>query len=487
MPTNFSDSFNPLVPLKTGQTCSLKRHFSGCLRQVVGYLDMLAANDPDRLVFAKAKAIQKHCKNYDVLGKDGKPTTYGLRAVERSLEALRSRGLLSRRHAVELQERRGFIIKHAYVFTPHDAVAIREERACRFVGMGRVPGTKWGAVKGDVWFMGKGQGELRPMIVFEVPENVPGTVPSVPGKTVTKTVAGPVGKTVDATVTLTVGTTVEKSKNNASNDGYGDGAQDRNVAQSTNVKGQASEVCQEFAGTAASPNPVNLLTTQTTTTTQPPKPKQSGVVSCKDLENRSAMEEQDPAAVAQANVIVDKLLVHADKTFNWGITSKQKEQLAQLVNQHGSKLFLGAGREFVNDPPKAINKDTLYPWLQFLTEFAKYAERYKRIEANRTTPKQIADSKERARQIHLKEWNLNEDGTPKGKPNEPEPGAEGFLDIPDEDPLAPVPDTTEADLAAATEAFKTISDANRKSVEERKAQQQADEEMWRKAEESGNW
>lgn len=467
MPLNFSDSFNPKVALKAGQTCSLKRHFTGCLRQVVGYLDILASNDDDRLVWITAKSIQKHCKNYDVL-KNGKPTTYGLRAVERSLEALRAKGLLSRRHAIELQERRGFIIKHAYVFTPHDAVTVRKERCCDFVGMGKVPGTKWGAGQGDVWFMGQGKGEVRPTVVFEVGENVPNTVPDGLAGPVGKTVAGPVGKTV----TSPVGKTVETAENNAARDGYGDGAQDRNVAQSTNVIAEAYEVCQEFAKGSASPNPVSP---STSTTTQPPKPEQGGVVSCKDLKNPAAMET-GKVTIAEANGIVDKLLVHADKDYNWGITSKQKDQLAQLAIQHGSKLFLGAGREFVNDPPKSVNKDTRFPWLMLITEFAKYADRAKRKKANRLTPERIKAADDLARKRHLEVW--GESNTPK----EPEPGADAFLN----EILTPL-DTTEADLAAATEAFKTISDANRKSVEERKAQQQADREMADKAFESGKW
>src|SRR6516162_5987187 len=99
MPTNFSGCLKPLVRLKPGVSCTLKRHFSGCIRQVVGYLDLLASNDDDRLVWVTAKSIQKHCKNYDIKVK-GKPTQYSLSMVEKALNALRTTGIISRQHAI---------------------------------------------------------------------------------------------------------------------------------------------------------------------------------------------------------------------------------------------------------------------------------------------------------------------------------------------------------------------------------------------------
>jgi hypothetical protein len=89
MPANFSASLKKLVLLKEDESCSLKRHFSGCIRQVVGYLDLLAKNDADRVVWVKAKNIQKHCKNYGKK-KDGKPTAYSMAMIEKALKLLLS-------------------------------------------------------------------------------------------------------------------------------------------------------------------------------------------------------------------------------------------------------------------------------------------------------------------------------------------------------------------------------------------------------------
>ena len=172
MPTNFSDSLKPLVYLKPGAACTLKRHFDGCIRQVVGFLDLLADNDEDRLVWVTAKSIQKRCKNYDIKVK-GKPTIYSLSMVEKALKALRATGIISRQHAIALQQRRTFIIDHAYVIAPHDALCMKKGSCCRFVGPGRVPGTKWGIAgrlsDGDIWFVSK-RHAIEPTWIFDATE-----------------------------------------------------------------------------------------------------------------------------------------------------------------------------------------------------------------------------------------------------------------------------------------------------------------------------
>lgn len=164
MPTNFSSSLKPLVRVKSGKPCSLKKHFSGCMRQVIGFLDLLADLDQNRLVWVTAKSIQKRCKNYDRKLK-GKPTLYSLKMVERCLQALRETGVISRQHAIKLQERRLFVIDTAYVVTPHDALCVVKGTCCKFVGAFKVPGTTWAAGDGDVWFVSK-KHAIEPKIVF---------------------------------------------------------------------------------------------------------------------------------------------------------------------------------------------------------------------------------------------------------------------------------------------------------------------------------
>jgi hypothetical protein len=167
MPTklNIPASAKPLVPLKKTENCSLKRHFKGCARQVVGYLDLLAGKDPDRFVWMSVNNIVEHCKNYSKKDKAGAPTKYTKSAVEKALKDLRDAGVLSYPVKVPVQERRGFIVDECFVLAAHDALTVREECACRFVGPGRVPGTTWAAASskdaersgGNMWYVKKGR------------------------------------------------------------------------------------------------------------------------------------------------------------------------------------------------------------------------------------------------------------------------------------------------------------------------------------------
>src|SRR5258705_7263505 len=76
-------NFKPHVALKNSEVCSsLKRHYRGALRQVVGYLDLLATKDPERFVWPSISDIQKHCRDYKRGG------LYSVRIVSYCKEAL---------------------------------------------------------------------------------------------------------------------------------------------------------------------------------------------------------------------------------------------------------------------------------------------------------------------------------------------------------------------------------------------------------------
>src|SRR5882757_5050147 len=85
-------NFKPHVPPKNGKLCSsLKRHYRGALRQVVGYLDLLATKDPERFVWPSISDIQKHCRDYKRGG------LYSVRIVSYCKEALIAQGVISNR------------------------------------------------------------------------------------------------------------------------------------------------------------------------------------------------------------------------------------------------------------------------------------------------------------------------------------------------------------------------------------------------------
>jgi hypothetical protein len=139
------------------------------MRQVIGILDLLAEKDDDRIVWITAKSIRKRCKNYGKKVKGKQPTNYSLKMVEKCLQALRAKGILSRRHAIKLQERRLFMIEDAYVVTPHEALCEQHDEVCRFVGAMKVDGTMWGFGGGDMWFMSNKHNDksIEPKLVFK--------------------------------------------------------------------------------------------------------------------------------------------------------------------------------------------------------------------------------------------------------------------------------------------------------------------------------
>jgi len=141
----FKRSFKPTRYVRAGETCSLKLHFTGAVREVVGYLDKLASNNRERFVFAGVDDIVVHCGRYKGKG-------YEKRIIEYVLQYLRARSIIgppvTRKIKVGnyLEERRGFIV------TSHDSLSILTGTTCEFVGHPNATGTS--KVRGDraVWW-----------------------------------------------------------------------------------------------------------------------------------------------------------------------------------------------------------------------------------------------------------------------------------------------------------------------------------------------
>src|SRR5581483_4589331 len=116
--------------------CKLKNHFAGAMREVVGFLDLLASRRADRFVFARPDAIAKRCKKYQT------KELHGKRWVQKILAELRRRGVISepvvRLH--DLVPRRGFFV------ATHQALCCRHSRTdangtasvCFMLGRGTV-------------------------------------------------------------------------------------------------------------------------------------------------------------------------------------------------------------------------------------------------------------------------------------------------------------------------------------------------------------
>lgn len=122
----FAQSFRRTVDLGGNKNCSLKRHFKGALREVVGYLDLLAGNHSERFVCPSVAKIVYYCTKF------GSENSYSKTSIEKALAYLRKRHVISGR-VVRFWNgamREGFIV------APHINLTIRQgETKCVYVGM----------------------------------------------------------------------------------------------------------------------------------------------------------------------------------------------------------------------------------------------------------------------------------------------------------------------------------------------------------------
>jgi hypothetical protein len=132
----FANNFHRKTQPASGQRCTLKDHYSGVMRELVGYLDSLAAKDPtgERFVYAKTETIFKHCKTFAGMG-------YGKRVLQYAIAEARARRIISNQVVRErwvgsgkkgqkvLRSLKGCIV------APHDCIAhMVGGSECDFVG-----------------------------------------------------------------------------------------------------------------------------------------------------------------------------------------------------------------------------------------------------------------------------------------------------------------------------------------------------------------
>jgi hypothetical protein len=101
---SFSGSFQRV---SQWENCSqLAHHYRGAMREVVSYLDLLAANDEERFVFCSVDNIANHCEKYQ------SKQLHGKRWVQKVLAELRRRHFVSGRlvRVRRYEEVTGFIV-----------------------------------------------------------------------------------------------------------------------------------------------------------------------------------------------------------------------------------------------------------------------------------------------------------------------------------------------------------------------------------------
>jgi hypothetical protein len=99
--------------------CTMKRHFEGCLRQVVGFGEKLAASDPERFIWAGEQGFLKQARK-----RDGK-RNYSQRQVRYSLAIAESFGIFTPAKRFRNGALRcGFIVAH------HDSMTTKQGTRC---------------------------------------------------------------------------------------------------------------------------------------------------------------------------------------------------------------------------------------------------------------------------------------------------------------------------------------------------------------------
>jgi hypothetical protein len=156
MPINFNRHFNHERILRTEDICSAKLHFMGAARQVVGYLELLAANDSQHFVWCSVEDIVRHCGRYRP--KDDHTKKYGKRVVENVLTFLRDNLVISEAYMQRRTVGNYRRLVRGFTVYPHDCFFTRKGNRCNFVGgmklseikkqMGAVSGAVSGADKG---------------------------------------------------------------------------------------------------------------------------------------------------------------------------------------------------------------------------------------------------------------------------------------------------------------------------------------------------
>ena len=136
MPTNFNDSFRPVVELRPGHPCFLKRHFApgSILREIAGEADRVAAQDPggERFVWLRMETLLERCHDF----KHDK-RRYSERHFFRGLDFLREEiPILSQVSKVKRKRGHGtfvgfLVAHHDIIFAPSPA----DGTQCCYIGL----------------------------------------------------------------------------------------------------------------------------------------------------------------------------------------------------------------------------------------------------------------------------------------------------------------------------------------------------------------
>ena len=139
MPTNFLKNLKRPVRLKTGETCSWRRHFrrGSAARSLWGHFEFLDSVKEAGFCFTgTVEGLRKHVKKF----RNGKVVgTYSYDMVQNLLLDFRAAGLISmpfENDDGDFSGQIGFMVARQDL---HDALCHREGRTCRYIGWKNLP------------------------------------------------------------------------------------------------------------------------------------------------------------------------------------------------------------------------------------------------------------------------------------------------------------------------------------------------------------
>ena len=141
--------FLPVVPVQSLHHPSWKSHFLNVEREVIGYLELLAALHPTkRFAFASVNNVLTHCNKYR------KSQPYSKAAVEKALHHIRDLGIIAR---IENMEWRGTVYR-GFLVLPHESGCRAVDGKCKFLG----GWDDWKPGKKRFFFNAAGELDIRP-------------------------------------------------------------------------------------------------------------------------------------------------------------------------------------------------------------------------------------------------------------------------------------------------------------------------------------
>lgn len=150
----FATSFHRKIEITEGLAHALKNHFSGVLREVVGYLELQAQRNPDRFAFPEIEDIVEHCKRF----KQPK-SNYSLAWVKYALKEFRERGIISKRFQRWFDGDKIGKMRYGFYVAPVDALVVEEDGHFVFKGYDPARRPDWWV--GKLQFFVSGQSSSR--------------------------------------------------------------------------------------------------------------------------------------------------------------------------------------------------------------------------------------------------------------------------------------------------------------------------------------